>query len=115
MSSPSGSPGWKWTERDEYRADAESLGGGDASWVDMVKTAIEDNVLLDPIDGSRPLLPEDHPGHDPAIRYVTIEEAPGLGDIPELTVVFKIEDPPYNPLDEREVTGLSLQKTYDEW
>lgn len=105
----SGPQAWKWTERDEYRAECETL-SGDSAWVDIVKTAIEDNVLLDPVAGSKALLPEGHPRHDPNVRYVTVEEAPGLGSIPALIVVFRIEPPSEDATQPREVTAQWIEE-----
>jgi hypothetical protein len=101
---------WVWTERPEYGAECESLGGGDGRWVDIVKSAIEDNVLLDPIEGSKPVLPPDDSGHDPSQRYITVEEAPGLGAIPALLITFRIESPPDDPTQPREITGWWIER-----
>jgi hypothetical protein len=103
---------WKWTETPQYELRCESLVRGDNGsgpiQTDVVKTAIEENVLLDPIAGSKPFRPEGHPNHDPSIRRITVEPAPELGIARALLVVFRIEDEPADPSEPREVTGLEI-------
>ena len=51
-------------------------------------------MVEDPILGSAPLFPEEHPDHDASLRYVIFEDAPGWWDLPAPVIVIRIEPPP---------------------
>ncbi|HEY5294515.1 MAG TPA: hypothetical protein VIJ70_03470 [Gaiellaceae bacterium] len=100
---------WKWSERPEYFAQCEALQSADGSLqIDIIKSAIEDNVLLDPIEGSIPSFPEGDPRHDPAERKVIVELSPSHGIPYPLVIVYRLGSTPADPTEEREVIGWEI-------
>lgn len=103
-------PQWKWTEAPDfakYCAKVAQAFGIEYEHLDPVRWAIEDVVLSNPVEGSRELFPENHPAHDPALRYLVIEPSPGHWTLPSLVLIYRIEEAAPGS-STREVTGLEL-------
>lgn len=104
-----GHSGWHWTERPEYSRQCEGLQNADHPIdIDAVKWVIEDNVLLDPLEGSRPAFPPGHPKHDPDQRRIIVEVAPAHGISESLVVVFRIGPMPNDVTQPRDVIGWEI-------